>query len=381
MAGLTGTGYTEGGIGFGHGPLTEIPSVAGSTPTTSQADVRVMSSEQAPKPRPACRQLTGVRMLGCGSYVPDGVVTNEHLHARLGFDSDWIVKRTGILERRHALPHQATSDLCVEAARRCIETCQVNPNDIDLLLVATFTPDMSFPSTGCLVQDRLRLNCPATDIQAACAGFMYALITGAAYVKAGVSDLALIIGGDCNSRVVNPDDLKTYPLFGDGAGAVLLTKGGPEQGLISYSLGSDGAGGDLLSRPACGSRHPPTPELLAEGLHYMYMDGRAVFRWAVGILCDTIQDVLRHAQMTTDQVDLYIPHQANIRIINAAIDVLHIPRAKVFNNLDRYGNTSAASIPLAMDEAIAAGRLKPGDLALLSGFGAGLNWGTALFRW
>src|SRR5262249_45067224 len=160
-----------------------------------------------------------------------------------GFDSDWIVKRTGILERRHALPHQATSDLCLEAARRCLDTAGARPGDVDLLLVATFTPDMSFPSTACLVQDRLKLNCPAVDLQAACAGFMYALITGAAYVVSGASDLALIIGADCNSRILNPDDIKTYPLFGDGGGAVLLTRGRADQGLLSYSLGADGSGG------------------------------------------------------------------------------------------------------------------------------------------
>jgi 3-oxoacyl-[acyl-carrier-protein] synthase-3 len=323
----------------------------------------------------------GVRVIGSGSYVPDAVVTNDHLHARLGFDSDWIVKRTGILERRHAQPHQATSDLCYEAALRCIEQAGVSPRDIDLLVLATFTPDMSFPSSACLVQDRLRLNCPAVDLQAACAGFMYALITGAAYVASGASDLALIIGGDCNSRILNPDDLKTYPLFGDGAGAVLLTRGRPDQGLLAYSLGADGSGGDLLSRPACGSRLPPTPEHIAKGLHYMHMDGRAVFRWAVAILCDTIQDVLKGSALRPEDIQLYIPHQANIRIINAAIDVLHIPRNRVYNNLDRYGNTSAGSVPLALDEALAEGRIKENDLIVLSGFGAGLTWGTAVMRW
>lgn len=323
----------------------------------------------------------GVRILGSGSYVPDAVISNDHLHARLGFDSDWIVKRTGILERRHALAHQATSDLCVEAAERCFAQTGRDPRDVDLLVLATFTPDYSFPSTACLVQDRLGLTGPAIEVEAACAGFMYALITGAAYIVAGVSECALIVGGDCNSRVLNPNDIKTYPLFGDGAGAILLTRGRPDQGILSYSMGSDGAGGPLLSRPACGSRTPPSPGQLAEGRHFMIMDGRAVFRWAVDILCETIQDVLNHVHLTPNDVDLYIPHQANIRIINAAIDVLHIPRQKLFNNLDRYGNTSAGSIPLALDEALAEDRLGPGQLAVLSGFGAGLAWGTALIRW
>ena len=323
----------------------------------------------------------GVRIVGTGSYVPDAVVTNQQLHARLGFDSDWIVKRTGILERRHALPHQATSDLCVEACQRCIADARIDPKLIDLLIVATFTPDMSFPSTACLVQDRLRLNCPAMEVEAACAGFMYALITGAAYILSGASDMALIVGGDANSRIMNPNDIKTYPLFGDGAGAALLTRGRPDQGIMSYSMGSDGSGGDLLIRIACGSRRPPTPELLAEGKQYMYMDGRAVFRWAMNILTDSIKDVLAATNLQPQDIDLYIPHQANIRIINAAIDVLHIDRSKVYCNLDRYGNTSAGSIPLALDEAVQDGRLKENDLVIMSGFGAGLTWGTALIRW
>ncbi len=340
-----------------------------------------MSEERSPLPRPRCRSLPGVRILGTGSYVPDAVVTNDHLQQRFGFDSEWIVKRTGILERRHALPHQATSDLCHEACLRALENARVSARDVDLVVLATFTPDMSFPSTACLVQDRLKISGAAIEIEAACAGFMYALITGAAYVVSGASSVALIVGGDCNSRIMNPTDIKTYPLFGDGAGAVVLTRGRPDQGILAFSMGADGGGGDLLSRPACGSRMPPTAELLERGLQYMYMDGRAVFRWAVGILTDTIQDVLQATNRRPDDVDLYVPHQANIRIINAAIDVLKIPRQKLYNNLDRYGNTSAGSVPLALDEAVGDGRVQPGQLVMLSGFGAGLAWGTALLRW
>lgn len=323
----------------------------------------------------------GLQITGVGKYVPDAVVSNDHLHARLGFDSDWIVKRTGILERRHALPDQATSDLCVEAAKDCFSKSNYGVKDIDLLVLGTFTPDMSFPSTACLVQDRLGLVGPAIEVEAACAGFMYALITAAAYVKSGASDRALVIGGDTNSRVLDPDDIKTYPLFGDGAGAVILERGEDHQGILSYSMGADGRGGPLLQREVCGSRTPPTAELLQSKKHYMYMDGRAVFRWAVDILCDTIQDVLTHANLSTENIDLYVAHQANIRIINAAIDVLHIPRSKVFNNLEKYGNTSAGSIPIALDEAMAENKLERDQLVLLSGFGAGLAWGTAVMRW
>jgi 3-oxoacyl-[acyl-carrier-protein] synthase III len=322
----------------------------------------------------------GFRVAGVGKYLPDSIVSNDHLHAKFGFDSEWIVKRTGILERRHALPHQATSDLCVEAANDCFAKSGYGPKDIDLLVVGTFTPDMSFPSTACLVQDRLGLVAPAVEVEAACAGFVYALVTAAAYVKAGVSERALVIG-DTNSRIVNPDDIKTYPLFGDGAGAVIIEKGRSDQGIVAYSMGSDGSGGPMLKREACGSRFPATEALIAEKKHYMYMEGHPVFKWAVNILTDTIQDVLKHAGKTVDDVALYVPHQANIRIINAAIDSLKIDRQRVYNNLERYGNTSAGSIPIALDEALAENRLKDGELALVSGFGAGLAWGTALIRW
>lgn len=325
--------------------------------------------------------MMGVRVVGTGKYVPEMVVDNEHLHARLGFAPDWIVKRTGILERRHAAPHQATSDLCVEAANDLFAKTGRKATDCDLLVLGTFTPDMSFPSTACLVQDRLKLTGPAIEVEAACAGFMYALLTAAAFVKAGQSDRALVIGGDTNSRVLNPTDIKTYPLFGDGAGAVFVEPGAPDQGFLAYSMGSEGSGGPLLQREACGSRTPVTPDLIAAGKHYMFMDGYAVFKWAVNILCDTIREVLDAAKLSVSDISLFVVHQANIRIINAAIDSLHIPRAKVFNNLDRYGNTSAGSIPLALDEAAAEGRVKPGDLIVLSGFGAGLAWGTAVVRW
>jgi 3-oxoacyl-[acyl-carrier-protein] synthase-3 len=216
------------------------------------------------------------------------------------------------------------------------------------------------------------------DVQAACSGFMYALVTGMSMVGAGQSQLCLVIGGDCNSRIINPKDLKTYPLFGDGAGAVLLAPGAPDQGLLAYRLGADGSGGPLLQRQAGGSRIPPTPEAIEKGLHYLEMDGRAVFKWAVNILTDSVEEVLARAGLTASDLDLVIPHQANIRIINAATDVLGFPRDKVFNNLERYGNTSGGSVPIAMDEARSAGHLNRKDKVLLSGFGAGLTWGTAI---
>ena len=327
------------------------------------------------------RSLTGVQILGTGSYLPDNVVTNQDLLASHGFDPEWIVNRTGIFERRFALPHQATSDLCTHAATRCLEAAGCHPSEVDLLVVGTFTPDMCFPSTGNLVQDRLKLNCPAFDVQAACAGFVFALATAAQFVAAGTSTRALVIGGDCNSRVINPSDQKSFPLFGDGAGAVLLGPGTKEQGLVAYQLGSDGSGGDLLSRPACGSRIPPTLAALEQGLHYLTMDGRAVFKWAVRILADSAQAVLAQADCTIGDIRWFVPHQANVRIIHAASDVLGFHRDAVFKNLEKYGNTSAGSIPIALDELIRDGQIERGDLVLTSGFGAGLNWGTALWRW
>lgn len=340
-----------------------------------------MSNGQITLADPPIRTLMGVQILGTGSYVPDQVVTNQDLRETLGFDPDWVINRTGIRERRFAPPHQATSDLCAHAATRCLKAAECDPSEIDLLVIGTMTPDMCFPSTACLVQDRLKLSCPAFDLQAACAGFVYALITAAQFVAAGTSTRALVIGGDCNSRVINPGDQKSYPLFGDGAGAVILGPGSKEQGMLAYQLGSDGSGGDLLNRPACGSRMPPSREAVERGLHYLTMDGRAVFKWAVRTLTDSTISVLAKAERTVADIRWFIPHQANVRIIHAASDVLGFNREAVFKNLDRYGNTSGGSIPIALDEVVRGGGVRRGDLLLTSGFGAGLTWGTALWRW
>jgi 3-oxoacyl-[acyl-carrier-protein] synthase-3 len=325
--------------------------------------------------------LLGIRILGTGSYVPEHVVSNHDLSRTHGFDPDWIVNRTGIHERRFAPAHQATSDLCNQAAIRCLRAAGREPSEVDLLVLATFTPDMAFPATANLVQDQLKLTCPAFDIQAACAGFVFALVIAAQFVGTGNSQCALVVGGDCNSRVINPGDQKSFPLFGDGAGAVLLAPGEPDQGLVAYQLGSDGSGGDLLSRPACGSRIPPSAAALEQGLHFLTMDGRAIFKWAVRMVTDSSLAVLAHAGNRVSDVRWFVPHQANVRIIHAASDVLGFPRDAVFKNLERYGNTSAGSIPIALDELHRQEGIRRGELVLTSGFGAGLNWGTALWRW
>ena len=325
--------------------------------------------------------LLGVQIAGSGSYLPDCVVTNEQLDEQYGCDPNWIVQRTGILERRHAPPEMATSDMCVEAARRAIRNAGIDPQQVDLLVCGTFTPDYQCPSTACLVQDQLGLDCPAFDTAAACAGFMYSLVTAAQFVATGNAKYALALGGDLNSRIVNPADQRTFPLFGDGAGAVLLTRGTPHQGLVCYQLGSDGSGGPLLDRPAGGTKHPLSPEMVAAGAHFLRMDGRNVFKWAVRLLTDTIELVLEKSGMSVHDVSLFLLHQANIRIINAAAEQLGIPPEKLFNNLDKYGNTSAGSIPIVLDEAAQAGKIERGDTLLMCGFGAGLTWGTGLFRW
>ncbi len=366
-----------------HGAAVSASSISASlpVPTPRELPQRTPSTSGGRRFSRRTRSLLGVQIVSCGSYVPDTIVTNSELAARFGFDADWITQRTGIEARRHARPEQATSDLCVEAARKAIRAARVNPTDIDLVVVGTFTPDFSFPSTACIVQDKLDLDAAAVDVQAACAGFMYALVTAAQYVATGNSKLALVIGGDCNSRVTNPQDQRTAPLFGDGAGAVLLAAGDPHQGLLCYQMGADGSGGSLLDRPSGGSRRPPTHADLDEGLQYLRMDGRNVFKWAVNLVTDTVELVLAKTGMSVHDVSLYVLHQANIRIINSAMDQLGISSDKVFNNLQKYGNTSGGSIPLALDEAFQAGRIHRGDTLLLSGFGAGLTWGTALFRW
>ncbi len=325
--------------------------------------------------------LLGVQVIGCGSYVPDQIVTNSDLNARFGFDANWIEQRTGILERRHCPSGMATSDMAVEAGRRAIRAAHVDPQEVDLLVVGTFTPDYQCPSTACLVQDQLGLDCPAFDTAAACAGFMYAMITAAQFVATGNAKYALVIGADCNSRIVNPADQRTYPLFGDGAGAVLLSRGEPHQGFLCYQMGSDGSGGPLLDRPAGGTKTPLTHESLDAGSHYLKMDGRSVFKWAVRLLTDTTDLLLEKTGMTVHDISLFLFHQANVRIISAAAEQLGISPDKVFNNLQRYGNTSGGSIPIVLDEAIQSGRIERGDTVLMCGFGAGLSWGTTLFQW
>lgn len=336
-------------------------------------------------PRPSrYGRAVGFRLAGIGAAVPPRVVTNADL-ARLGCDPEWIVARSGIRERRHVDEGVATSDLAAAAGEAAIASSGRPRGDVDLLVLGTFTPDMCIPSTACLVQEKLGLDAPAMDVTAACAGFAYALITAAQFVAAGTSRLPLVIGADANSRLVDPEDIKTWPLFGDGAGGVLLEPcepdaSGREHGLLAFGFGADGRGAGLLACPMSGSRQPPSAEGLARRDQYMKMDGRAVFKWAIRLAEESIRQVIGRAGVPLEQVDLFVLHQANARIVEGVRDSLELPAEKVFVNLDRYGNTSSGSIPLALEEAWRIGRVGPGSTVVICGFGGGLAWGTAVWR-
>ncbi len=328
-------------------------------------------------------KVPGVRILATGSYVPDQIVTNEDL-AELGCDSEWIVRRTGILQRRRAAEHEATSDLCYHAALRCMDEAGVSADEIDLIIVATITPDHPTPSTACHLQRRLGAVAPAMDVNAACAGFMYALTTASQFIAAGNAKCALVIGADIMSRTVDPNDKKTYPLFGDAAGAVLLTPDEADSaggGILSYQIGSEGCGGEMLCIPAGGTRQPLTPEAHEAGQQFLTMDGRNVFKWAVRVFDESAKQVLASAGVDASDLGLVVLHQANQRIIDSAVSDLNVSPEKVFVNLDQYGNTSGASIPLALDEAVRGGKIQRDEYLLLCGFGAGLAWGTAVMKW
>jgi 3-oxoacyl-[acyl-carrier-protein] synthase-3 len=329
-------------------------------------------------------RTTGFRLVGVGHSVPTEVVTNEDL-ARLGCDAQWILERTGIRERRHAPPWMATSDLATAAGRDLFRNTGVSPAEVDLLVLGTFTPDMSIPSTACIVQEGLGIEAPAMDVTAACAGFVYALVTAAQFVGSGSSRHALVIGADTNSRIVDPEDIKTWPLFGDGAGAVLLERiedpvEAGERGLLSFSLGADGRGAGLLVCPMSGSRQPVTAEGIAKREQFMRMDGRAVFKWAIRLAEENLRTVIKAAGLTLDDIDCFVLHQANLRIIDATRAALGVSADRFAINIDRYGNTSSGSIPLAIDEAWREGRIGPGSTIAVCGFGGGLAWGSAVWR-
>lgn len=326
--------------------------------------------------------LPGFSIASTGSYLPDRIVSNEELNA-LGCDSQWIIERTGIQARRWASKEQACSDLALQAALNCLSKVDIKPSTVDLIVVATITPDHFTPSTACVLQEKLKCSGPAMDLNAACTGFLYALVTAGQYVANGFAQRALVIGSEVMSRTVDPADPKSFPLFGDGAGAVLLVPTQPQKGsgLITFNLGADGSGASLLCIPAGASREPLTTENIEQRRQYLKMEGPTVFKWAVRTVEESIRDAIASANLTIDQIDHFVLHQANGRILDAAMQKLGIPKEKVYLQLDQVGNTSAASVPLALDGAVSDGRIQRGDTILLCGFGAGLTWGTAILKY
>ncbi len=321
-------------------------------------------------------------VLGVGRYLPPRVVSNKDLEVRLDTSDEWIRTRTGIRERRVADPDQATSDLALPAARQALERAGKTGADLDLIIVATVTPDHAFPSTACVLQHELGANgSAALDVSAACTGFLYGLATAEAMIRAGTVRYALVVGAEVLSKIVNWQDRTTAVLLGDGAGAVVLGPAEDGRGILSTYLGADGAGGPLVRMPAGGSRMPTTPETLAQGLNAFHQNGREVYRFAIQIMGDAAEEALRRAGLGPEDVDLLVPHQANLRIIESAARRFGFPMERVEVNIDRYGNTSSASIPIALSEAVEGGRLVPGSVALAVAFGGGLTWGAVVLRW
>jgi 3-oxoacyl-[acyl-carrier-protein] synthase-3 len=324
----------------------------------------------------ACVSITG---LGC--YVPDRVVTNDDLAGLVDTSDEWIQARTGIRERRFAGPEEALSDLALPASRAALEQAGLQGSDLDLIIVATVTPDMMFPSTAALLADALGSGAAAAyDLSAGCTGFMYGLTQAFGMVVSGLTRRALVVGGDVLSKVMNFADRSTCVLFGDGAGAVVIEQVDGD-GFLGFELGADGAGGIDLLLPAGGSRQPASADTVAQGQHYVHMNGRQVYRFATRVLVSSAETILTRCGLSVEDIDVYVPHQANVRIIDHAVAKLGIPEDRVVVNVDRYGNTSSASIPLALADAVDGGRVQRGDTVLMTGMGAGLTWGSAIMKW
>ncbi len=326
---------------------------------------------------------TSIILQGLGSHVPAKRLTNDDLSHLVETSDEWIRTRSGIRERRIAGPDENPSDLAVPAAHEALAQAGLAPADVDLLIVGTMTPDLLFPSTACLLQHKLGLRpVPAFDVAAACSGFLYILEIGAALVRAGPYRNALLVGTEKMSAVLDWQDRATCVLFGDGAGAAVLTRSAePGVGVLGSILHTDGGEARLLLQPGGGSACPPTHASIEERKHFLKMNGKEVFKIAVREMEQVIRDLLAQHGLTAAQITLVVPHQANIRILDALAVRLEIPLERFVINIDRYGNTSAASIPLALDEAHAAGRVHPGDYIVLVAFGAGLTWGATLIKW
>ncbi len=322
------------------------------------------------------------KIIGTGSYLPKKVLTNFDLEKMVDTSDEWIRERTGIRERRIADKQEAASDLALMASKEALKAAGIKPKELDLILVATVSPDMILPSTACILQHKLGIkNIPAFDINAACSGFIYALSVADSFIRSGVYSRVLVVGAEVLSRITDWKDRTTCVLLGDGAGAVVLEKTKGKRGILSVNIYADGSMWDLLHVPAGGSRMPATKETVQKRLHFIKMRGNETFKVAVRTLERLVVDTLKENGVKPDELSLLIPHQANHRIIAATAKRLGLGLDRVMLTLDRHGNTSAASIPLALDEAVRTGRIKEGDYILLEAFGGGLTWGSALIKW
>jgi 3-oxoacyl-[acyl-carrier-protein] synthase-3 len=323
-----------------------------------------------------------VGIIGTGFYVPEKIITNFDLEKIVDTSDEWIRTRTGINERRIAADNEAASDLAAKAGSEALYKAEIIPQDIDLLIIATLSPDHFMPSTACITQRKLGLiNAVCFDLTAACSGSLYAIKVAESILKNSNYNTAMIIGTEILSRTVDWKDRNTCVLFGDGAGAIILKKGIKGKNIISSDFGSDGSGADLLRIPAGGSRLPTSYRTIDQGQHFIEMDGRKIYKLAKKKMVDSVLKALENVNLTKKDIDLLIPHQANTRILEAVVKKLHLPKEKIMINLEKYGNTSAASIPIALDEAISQGKITEGDIVVLTAFGAGLTWGAIVIMW
>jgi 3-oxoacyl-[acyl-carrier-protein] synthase III len=321
-------------------------------------------------------------IIATGSYVPEKILNNEYFEKIVDTSNEWIISRTGIEERRVADENTATSDLATKAALNAMEKASIKAEEIDLIIVATVTPDFAFPSTACIVQKNIgAVNAAAFDLEAACSGFMYGMTIADSFVRTGVYKKVLVIGAETLSKIVDYTDRNTCLLFGDGAGAVIISEVEEGYGILASHLGANGTAGHLLTLPAGGSRMPATEQTLKDRKHYVQMDGSEVFKFAIKIMGEAAEKALESCGLKKEDIDFLIPHQANTRIIESAVRRLKISPEKVFVNVNKYGNMSAASIAVALDEANEQKCLKDGDIVVLVGFGGGLTWGSSVIRW
>ncbi len=361
--------------------LDYAPGRNGASPTPIKDEAPTQTTAP-PLPQPGGARYA--QIVGWGYHVPSKVITNHDLEQIVDTSDEWIRTRTGIEERRVAAdPNETTASLAAAAARKALDVADVHPSKVDLIICSTSSPEYIFPATASVVQDAIgAVNAGAFDLSAACSGFVYGLAMARGHILAGDAEYVLVIGAETLSRIVDWTDRNTCVLFGDGAGAVLVAASDVPGGIMATELGSDGSGADMLIVPAGGSAHPASLETVSNGSHFIKMEGKAVFRFAVRVMAEATTKALSRAGLTTDDVDLVIPHQANLRIVqNSVLRQLKIPEDRVFVNLQRYGNTSTASIPIALCEAIEAKKVKPGDNLVFVGFGGGLTWAACAVKW